>query len=342
MNYAKKKSIFAVCDTEMEYAYHFMEYLMQKKNIPFEIQAFTSPEVLADFARTHPVEILLISDKAMTEEIRQLPIRQIILLSEGVHDPRLDQYPAVYKYQSSDNVIREVMACYGVENEVVVGQNQVVKKEMRVIGVYSPVGRTQKTSFALALGQILGRDRAVLYLNLESYSGFEQLLETHFDRGLSDILYYARQQNSGIVYKIAGMVQTIQNLDFLPPALFPMDIQTTKYEEWLWLFRQLEQNSSYEVLILDLGDAVCDLYQLLDYCTEIYVPIRQDVISMAKIAQFEQTLQLWDSAAVMEKIRKIRIPFCAAGKTGKAWVEELAWSELGDYVRKLLHGENGE
>ena len=317
-----------------------MEYLMKKKNIPFEIQAFTSPEVFADFARSHPVEILLISDKAITEEIRQLPIRQIILLSEGVHDPSLDQFPAVYKYQSSDNVIREVMACYGVENEVVVGQNQVTKKEMRIIGIYSPVGRTQKTSFALALGQILGRDRAVLYLNLESYSGFEQLLETHFDRGLSDILYYARQQNSGIVYKIAGMVQTIQNLDFLPPALFPMDIQTTKYEEWLWLFRQLEQNSSYEVLILDLGDAVCDLYQLLDYCTEIYVPIRQDVISMAKIAQFEQTLQLWDSASVMEKIRKIRIPFCAAGKTGKAWVEELAWSELGDYVRKLLHGDN--
>lgn len=317
-----------------------MEYLMKKKNIPFEIQAFTSPEVLADFARSHPVEILLISDKAITEEIRQLPIRQIILLSEGVHDPSLDQFPAVYKYQSSDNVIREVMACYGVENEVIVGQNQVTKKEMRIIGVYSPVGRTQKTSFALALGQILGRDRAVLYLNLESYSGFEQLLETHFDRGLSDILYYARQQNSGIVYKIAGMVQTIQNLDFLPPALFPMDIQTTKYEEWLWLFRQLEQNSSYEVLILDLGDAVCDLYQLLDYCTEIYVPIRQDVISMAKIAQFEQTLQLWDSASVMEKIRKIRIPFCAAGKTGKAWVEELAWSELGDYVRKLLHGDS--
>ena len=340
MNYAKKKSVFAVCDTEIEYAYHFMEYLMKKKNIPFEIQAFTSPEVLADFARSHPVEILLISDKAITEEIRQLPIRQIILLSEGVHDPSLDQFPAVYKYQSSDNVIREVMACYGVENEVIVGQNQVTKKEMRIIGVYSPVGRTQKTSFALALGQILGRDRAVLYLNLESYSGFEQLLETHFDRGLSDILYYARQQNSGIVYKIAGMVQTIQNLDFLPPALFPMDIQTTKYEEWLWLFRQLEQNSSYEVLILDLGDAVCDLYQLLDYCTEIYVPIRQDVISMAKIAQFEQTLQLWDSASVMEKIRKIRIPFCAAGKTGKAWVEELAWSELGDYVRKLLHGDN--
>ena len=219
-------------------------------------------------------------------------------------------------------------------------QNGVIKKEMRVIGIYSPIGRTQKTSFALALGQILGRDHAALYLNLESYSGFEQLMETHFEQGLSDVLYYARQENTGIVYKFAGMVQTIQNLDFLPPALFPMDIQTTKYEEWIWLFRQLEQNSNYEVLILDLGDGVADLYQILDYCTEIYVPIRQDIISAAKLEQFESALQMWDSVSVLEKIRKIRIPFYAAGKSGKAWAEELAWSELGDYVRKLLRGED--
>lgn len=337
---AKKKNIFAVCDTEIEYAYNFMEYLMQKKNIPFEIQAFTSPEVLMDFARNNEIEILLISDKAMKEEIRNLPVRQIIILSEGVHNPGLDQYPTVYKYQSSDKVIREVMACYGVEHEVSMAQNGVIKKEMRVIGIYSPIGRTQKTSFALALGQILGRDHAALYLNLESYSGFEQLMETHFEQGLSDVLYYARQENTGIVYKIAGMVQTIQNLDFLPPALFPMDIQTTKYEEWIWLFRQLEQNSNYEVLILDLGDGVADLYQILDYCTEIYVPIRQDIISAAKLEQFESALQMWDSVSVLEKIRKIRIPFYAAGKSGKAWAEELAWSELGDYVRKLLRGED--
>ena len=337
---AKKKSIFAVCDTEIEYAYNFMEYLMQKKNIPFEVQVFTSPEVLMDFAGNHEIEILLISDKAMKEEIRSLPVRQIIILSEGVHSPDLDQYPAVYKYQSSDKVIREVMACYGVENEVAVSQSGVVKKEMRVIGVYSPIGRTQKTSFALTLGQILGREHAALYLNLESYSGFEQLLETHFDQSLSDILYYARQENSGIVYKIAGMVQTIQNLDFLPPVLFPMDIQTTKYEEWIWLFRQLEQNSNYEILILDLGDGVADLYQILDYCTEIYVPVRQDLMSMAKIEQFENALQMWDSLSVLGKMKKIRIPFYAAGKSGRDWLEGLVWSELGDYVRKVLRGED--
>lgn len=79
MNTAKKKSVFAVCDTEMEYARNFMEYLNQKRNIPFEVHAFSSAEMFLEFAKNNETEILLISDKAMKEEIRRYPIRQIII-----------------------------------------------------------------------------------------------------------------------------------------------------------------------------------------------------------------------------------------------------------------------
>ena len=341
----------------MEYARNFMEYLNQKRNIPFEVHAFSSAEMFLEFAKNNETEILLISDKAMywilyqrfvvslhlKEEIRRYPIRQIIILSEGVHSPVLDQYPAVYKYQSSEKVIREVMACYGVENGVDTSPALLPKKEMRIIGIYSPVGRTQKTSFALTMGQILAKERAVLYLNMESYSGFERLLECSYDRGMSDILYYARQENQGIIYKLGGMVQSMQNLDYLPPAASPMDIQTAKYEEWKWLFQEIEKNSSYEVLILDLGDGVADLYQILDFCNEIYVPTRNDVISAAKMEQFENLLRRWDCQSVLDKMRKIHVPFHTANRTGKAYFEELVWSELGDYVRQILRdGRRGE
>ena len=118
----------------MEYARNFMEYLNQKRNIPFEVHAFSSAEMFLEFAKNNETEILLISDKAMKEEIRRYPIRQIIILSEGVHSPVLDQYPAVYKYQSSEKVIREVMACYGVENGVDTSPALLPKKEMRIFG----------------------------------------------------------------------------------------------------------------------------------------------------------------------------------------------------------------
>ena len=58
-----KNKFFAVCDLEAEYACNFMDYLNQKKNIPFEIQAFTSVESLVAYVKKNPVELLLISSE---------------------------------------------------------------------------------------------------------------------------------------------------------------------------------------------------------------------------------------------------------------------------------------
>lgn len=95
------------------------------------------------------------------------------------------------------------MDCYGAEKAAHEG-SPVMKKSTSVIGVYSPVGRTQKTSFALTLGQILAKDRAVLYLNLESYSGFEQILGETYERNLSDLLYFVRQENANVIHRLSG------------------------------------------------------------------------------------------------------------------------------------------
>lgn len=69
----------------------------------------------------------------MCREVRELDIGKIIILSEGVHPPELDQYPSVYKYQSSSDVIREVMECYGAEKKTT-PQYRVLKKTIRNTG----------------------------------------------------------------------------------------------------------------------------------------------------------------------------------------------------------------
>ena len=340
MKQKKRSHILAVCDVEVEYAYNFMEYLNRKKSLPFEVQAFTGPEVLCEFAREHPIEILLISDKAVTEQVRKLDVGKLIILSEGVHSPELDQYPSVYKYQASDAVIREVMDCYGAE-KLALEDVKLMKRAVSVIGVYSPVGRSQKTSFALTLGQILAKERTVLYLNMENYSGFEELLGEEYERNLSDLLYFARQENTNLVHKIQGMVRSLQNMDYIPPAIGPMDIQEAGLREWTAVLEQIVQNSAYETVILDLGDGVSDLFQILDLCDQIYMPVRGDAFSAAKIHQFESLLRIWDFTGVLEKLQKIKLPFHSTSRTGRGYFEDLVWSELGDYVRQLLRKEAG-
>ena len=308
-----KRNIFAVCDLEVDYALNFMDYMNRKKNIPFEIQAFTSVENLIAYGKKTRIELLLISGRAMCREVRD---------------------------QSSSDVLREVMACYGAEKKTVADQIAVLKKTTEIIGIFSPLGRCLKTSFALTLGQILSKERAVLYLNMEEYSGFEELMGKGFAHNLSDLLYYVRQDNQNLLYKMNSMIQTINNLDYIPPVQMPADIRTTAWQDWERLFQMLILDSSYEVIVLDIGCGIDENFQLLDMCKKIYMPVLSDAVSQCKIAQFENLVRIWDYPQILEKTEKINPPFHMATCLSPAYVEQLMWSELGDYVRNLLRKES--
>ena len=334
-----KRNIFAVCDLEVDYALNFMDYMNRKKNIPFEIQAFTSVENLIAYGKQTHIELLLISGRAMCREVRDLDIGKIIILSEGVHPPELDQYPSVYKYQSSSDVLREVMACYGAEKKTVADQIAVLKKTTEIIGIFSPLGRCLKTSFALTLGQILAKERAVLYLNMEEYSGFEELLGKGFAHNLSDLRYYVRQDNQNLLHKMNSMVQTINNLDFIPPVRTPEDIRGTAWEDWEKLIQEIVLHSNYEFVILDIGGAVDGTFQVLDMCRRIYMPVLSDPVSISKIAQFENLVRIWDYPQILTRTVKVRPPFHGGNVAPENYIEGLLWSELGDYVREILRKE---
>ena len=201
------------------------------------------------------------------------------------------------------------------------------------------VGRTMKTTFALTLGQILAKKRACLYLNLEACSGFEYLLERSFDQTLGDLLYYQRLGSEQLITKMGSIVQSVNNLDYLPPVLSMEDIQSTTAQEWISLLQQIIDYSNYDVVILDLSDSVSQLYKVLEQCTRIYMPIRADPVSQAKIHQFEHTLQVWEKQMVLDRIRKIKLPYHRSSKTGIGYMDDLVWSELGDYVREMLRTE---
>lgn len=337
-----KKNVFAVCDLEVDYALNFMEYLNQKRNIPFEIQAFTTVDSLTAYGEKVHIELLLISGKAMCQRVRELDIGKIIILSEGVHPPELDQYPSVYKYQSSANVIREVMACYGEEKAVEPTVYPVLKKCTQVLGVYSPLGRCLKTSFALTLGQVLAREKAVLYLNLEEYSGFGRLMGKEYDHNLSDLLYYVRQGSQNLIHRMNGMIQTVNNLDYIPPVQTPADIRGTAWEDWEQLIREIIRDSSYEILILDIGSGVDGTFQMLDLCNQIYMPVLADSISVCKLEEFENLLKVWDFSQVLSKIIKVKPPFHMGNSSMETYTERLLWSELGDYVRKIVKKNENE
>lgn len=334
-----KKQIFAVCDLEADYACNFMDYLNQKKNIPFEIQAFTSVDSLVAFAKENLVELLLISSEAMCREIGELNIGKIVILTEGNKPKELDDYTGVYKYQASSDIVREVMACYSAEQTILPDQTPVLKKTTEILGVYSPIGGCLKTSFALTLAQILGKEKNVLYLNLEEYSGFEMLFQKKFSHTLSDLLYYVRQGTSALNVRMDSMIQSLGDMDFIPPVQSPEDIRSASWQDWEQILQEIVQYSSYETVVLDIGNGIEDVFQMLEMCTTIYTPVKSDRISRCKLHQFEELLKVREYAQVLDQMVKLELPFYRETADTDFQIEQLVWSPIGKYVKRLLGKE---
>ena len=96
-----------------------MEYLNRKQNLTFEVQAFTGVKSLLVFAEQNRIEILLISEAAVCREVREAGCGKADRsLQKALSLRELGAYAGVYKYQSSAQIVREVMACYGEERSV--------------------------------------------------------------------------------------------------------------------------------------------------------------------------------------------------------------------------------
>ena len=333
-----KNCILAICDVEQTYAHKLMEFLNQKKKNPFIIQAFTTVERLADYASDNCIEILLISENAMEESIQEMNVNHIIVLSGSKEKATCLCEKSIYKYQSSEHILEEIM-CYYAEQTAEKKNFHMLQKEIRMIGVYSPVKRILKTSFALTMGQLLAREYRVLYVNLEGYAGFETLVEKQFDKDLADFLFYLSQENRDMDMKLRSIVQQIEGLDYIPPVSSPLDLQCVSTEDWMMFLREISFSSLYDIMILDIGENLNALPRFLDCCERLYTPCGVDAASNAKLLQYEAFLEQSGQSKVLEKTKKLTFGFMKGLEYGP---EHLMYSELGEYVKRLIEDEREE
>lgn len=335
-----KKQKFAIFDLETSYACNLMEYMAERQSVPFETLVFGSLESLENYTKETTIDLLLVSGRMMCPRLCQMNIRRIIILSEGEAAEEYQDYPVIYKYQSSESLVAEVMSYYAGQE---VPQPRILKKrQVKVLGVYSPIGRCGKTCFALTLGQILARKHSVLYLNLEDYAGFSFLMEKDGMSDISDVMYFLRQHKGNAVFKVNSALQRLGNMDYISPAFSSGDLREIRMEEWVRLLEELIGCSNYEIILLDIGRTVDDVFALLSQCTTIYTPICTDVISTAKISQYEQQLRELEYEEILKKTQKLGLPFCSPPMQGEYFMEQLENGEMGDYVRELLRQEDLE
>ncbi len=323
-----------IFDEEKQYANLLMDYFTNKKDIPFQTITFTEKSKLIQFLNLQKIEMLLISASSMDEEIEAADIKEIVLLSEGTLSSKYSKYPSIYKFKSAEKIVREILERF---IEIDSDKSLVTPKgEAHVIGVYSPVGRSGKTTFAIALAQILSESHKTLFISFEEFAVFQNDMEISSPGNLADLMYYFKQNPETVSIKLQAIVQKINSLDYVSPIYYARDLRETTTEEWKELLDHISSVTSYEYIVLDIGDMIGDLLSMLDYCEQIFMPTIEDKLSEMKINKIETVILQSDKEKLLDKIIKTKAPKPENNYMEERWIETIGLGNVGDYIRALL------
>ncbi len=332
------RSILALCDWESRFVRNFLDYYTVKGADIFDIKVFTDTEKMLAYSREHRIDVLLISDSMLNEEVEAADIPKMMILSEGNVSRRYSDYPCIYKYQSCERIISGVINEYAdcVNDECNVYSSG---RRIRIIGVYSPVRRSGKTSMALALGQLLARNKKVLYLNMEEYSGLGSVLDGQYKGDLLDVIFYQRQKSGNMSMKIKGLTCRLNGMEYVYPAMYSQDLKTITTAEWLELISTIEEQTDYDVLILDMGDTIDSVGTIIEKCSVCYMPQRYDFFSQGKIMQFEEFMRSCGREWVLDKIIKVSVPELPGSVNAGEYIESLGNGPFAASIRELCAEE---
>lgn len=257
------------------------------------------------------------------------------ILSEGSIDISLTEYSYIYKYQSAENIVREIMTNYVALN---IPQSRISLKTADTVirSVYSPVKRCGKTTFALVLGCLLAKNERSLYISFEEYSCISYYTGTVCNEDFSDLLYFYRQNPFNLDKKLLSMSHSLHQLDYIPPVRFSLDLKYLSGEDWCEFLRDIIAVGRYQNIILDISDSIVDIFPLLSMSDIVYFPILDDAISMEKTNRFKDTLKYLKKDSLLEKLLEINLPK-ADTPSDRDIFNSLLYGSYGSSVAEIIN-----
>lgn len=317
------KEPIVIYDREAGYARGLLLQLERMHFPVSECVVLTKKELLVQVLR-RPVE-LLIANAEVQELLEGHEIRCTVLLTEGSSVREESRYPTVYKYQSMEHVMNEILTIYSEIGGDSITLNYTGGDAKKVIVVYSPSSGLSRSMFAMALAREYARTKETLYLPFEAFTA-EQLADGR--GGMSDLIYYLREQSGQIGLRIQTMAHKEGFLSYLSPVGHYLDVNEATGREFHYLVRELKENSPYEICVLEVGYFNHHVAQLMNLCDQIFLPFPQ-VAAEAEMPEGDRRIQAFQRALMTEglpqvipKLTKVPIP-----------VGEVDWSRAEQVIR---------
>ena len=299
------RRIIAIIDNDRQYSVRLAQHINERGRMGLKAVAFSSADNYRAHRDDYDIRILLVSeDIAGALKARELP-DMVLRLSEDSLATGDDGSRFIFKYKRAAEILRDIMRFYSDDDMEKL--TRVMSKNSTITGIFSPVGRSGKTSLALALGLHLAGFSKTLLITLEDFCGIFRYMAGEAQADLTDILYSFRQGR----YSWARLVYAVYEfgrLDYIPPVRYSEDLRQMSGEGLCELVLQISADCGYEHIVLDMGDFSRTAGELLEICDHLIMPVISDASAMCKVEECMDSLKDAGHGELADRIMRVELP----------------------------------
>ena len=293
-----------IADSDELYLNHLTNYLIEHVNT-FEVYSFTTKESLIKFVgdKSNKIDVIAFTEDLMDGTISVSNIPAKILLSDGSF-AQLEGYEIVNKYQKAEKFINDILMVYAEKTGRVEAVSHGDKQTM-LVGFYSPVGGSGKTTLSLATAYALAsQGKRVFYLNAEKLNSTADVLNEAGSGSMSDVYLTVKTKGANIGLRIMANKYTDMktNISYINPSESSLEINELTKDEFKKLLKEFEKLGEFDVVIVDFdGEFNKDKVSILKTMDKIFVPFTSESMAVSKTGLFIKELKMYDEFKEIEE-----------------------------------------
>ena len=331
----------AVCDENQSYGESVSTWLFVEQGKAFSGGFFSSIELFKEQYVRQKFQVILLGKSFLQEEWIQAEIEQeksilwIYLREDGEAEMKeqIKALPILEKYQPVSIIVRNIYRYYEEYRREEIPK---IGEATQILGFYSPAQSIWQTPVAMTMAAILAEKEKVLYINVRECSGLEQWLQEEYEEDLLDVMYFCQRTEQKAI-ELGRFVYSIENVDYIPPVRDGVLLSELTEKDYMELITILERQTSYNIIILDMGNMFPGFFRVWRKCSRIYIPQEENVLARGMGENFTEMIRRQECQELEEKISWLSLPdWSKEVLTPGCLMQQWIWGGLGDYVRELL------
>lgn len=296
------EKVLAIYDSDTKYTTRFVEFFQKRKDFDFEISAFTKKESLGDFLNQHKIEILLLCDGLSLEGISKENIKYIYMISDHPGREKDCEYPNIFKFQTARELMSEVILDYqGKEQEITSSYGT---GKFSIISVFTPIPSATKAKIAWSLAMILSEKKKILFIPLEVLPLPVLSHEDDSNQGLSELIYYLKDNNPSIITKMKSLLRSTGNLSYLSGLTQGLDLLSLSKEDICNLVEELKKHTDYDTVVFYLSFYSDSVVEVMRYSETVWIAAEDKPFERAIIKEWERQMEFIGFDTKQQKFQK--------------------------------------